>query len=76
MVRDLSDYKTQSAHGRKVHSLEDNGGAGEIRTRDNRFRKPMLYPSELQPHNSIVVLLARFRSLRVGHRVSARPRLV
>jgi hypothetical protein len=26
-----------------------NGGAGEIRTRDNRFRKPMLYPSELQP---------------------------
>ena len=26
-----------------------SGGAGEIRTRDNRFRKPMLYPSELQP---------------------------
>jgi hypothetical protein len=24
-------------------------GAGEVRTRDNRFRKPMLYPSELQP---------------------------
>ena len=26
-----------------------NGGAGEARTPDNRFRKPMLYPSELQP---------------------------
>ena len=25
------------------------GGAGEIRTRDLRFRKPTLYPSELQP---------------------------
>ena len=29
---------------------EINGGAGEIRTRDKRFRKPLLYPSELQPH--------------------------
>src|SRR6267143_6348052 len=27
----------------------DAGGAGEIRTRDKRFRKPLLYPSELQP---------------------------
>src|SRR5215469_8559662 len=26
-----------------------NGGAGEIRTPDTWFRKPMLYPSELQP---------------------------
>src|SRR5207244_6970357 len=26
----------------------ETGGAGEIRTRDLRFRKPTLYPSELQ----------------------------
>src|SRR5258708_37842153 len=26
------------------------GGAGEVRTPDLRFRKPTLYPSELQPH--------------------------
>jgi hypothetical protein len=28
---------------------ELNGGAGEARTPDLRFRKPTLYPSELQP---------------------------
>ena len=27
------------------------GGAGEVRTPDLRFRKPTLYPSELQPHD-------------------------
>ena len=29
------------------------GGAGESRTRDKRFRKPLLYPSELQPQHSV-----------------------
>jgi hypothetical protein len=29
---------------------EISGGAGEARTPDLRFRKPSLYPSELQPH--------------------------
>src|SRR6266568_1111267 len=38
-----------------------NRGAGEIRTPDKRFRKPLLYPSELQPRSSIVILLAFFR---------------
>jgi hypothetical protein len=30
-----------------------NGGAGEIRTPDTWFRKPMLYPSELQPLDKV-----------------------
>jgi hypothetical protein len=30
-------------------SYRKNGGAGEARTPDLRFRKPSLYPSELQP---------------------------
>src|SRR5580704_4350155 len=34
-----------------AHRQRCGGGAGEIRTRDNRFRKPMLYPSELQPRS-------------------------
>jgi hypothetical protein len=44
-----------------------NGGAGRIRTADKQFRKLLLYPSELQPHASIVILLAKFRSLCVRH---------
>ena len=30
------------------------GGAGESRTRDTQFRKLLLYPSELQPHATIL----------------------
>ena len=33
----------------------DSGGAGEIRTPDKRFRKPLLYPSELQPRSSTLL---------------------
>src|ERR1700756_1439266 len=33
----------------RVHTDGGDGGAGESRTRDKRFRKPLLYPSELQP---------------------------
>ncbi len=29
-----------------------NGTPGEIRTRDTRFRKPLLYPTELQGHKA------------------------
>ena len=32
-------------------SSEDNGAPEEIRTPDPRFRKPLLYPTELQAHN-------------------------
>ena len=40
---------------RKAHSLDTfpgQNGAGGTRTHDLRFRKPSLYPAELQPHNS------------------------
>jgi hypothetical protein len=33
-----------------IEMKEISGGAGEARTPDLRFRKPSLYPSELQPH--------------------------
>jgi hypothetical protein len=38
-----------------------NGGAGESRTPDLRFRKPPLYPSELQPRHQNPVSLHPFR---------------
>jgi hypothetical protein len=37
-----------------------HGGAGEIRTPDLRFRKPTLYPSELQPPISDYYILITF----------------
>jgi hypothetical protein len=43
-------------------SIEMSGGAGEIRTPDKQFRKLLLYPSELQPHISIVILPGLFSS--------------
>jgi hypothetical protein len=30
-----------------------SGGPGESRTPDKRFRKPLLYPSELQAHTEV-----------------------
>ncbi len=30
-----------------------NGGPGQIRTADTRFRKPLLYPSELQGRGAL-----------------------
>jgi hypothetical protein len=36
-----------------VQKVEKSGGAGESRTRDTWFRKPMLYPSELQPLDKV-----------------------
>ena len=41
-----------AAHEKIVNSMkskEKHGGAGESRTPDLRFRKPPLYPTELQP---------------------------
>jgi hypothetical protein len=32
-----------------LNAKEKDGGAGESRTPDLRFRKPPLYPTELQP---------------------------
>ena len=46
---------TIRASGNRMHVapnplrlLEKDGGPGESRTPDQRFRKPLLYPSELQ----------------------------
>jgi hypothetical protein len=33
-----------------LEMIENNGGPGQSRTADQRFRKPLLYPSELQGH--------------------------
>ena len=35
--------------GRAMRNLGDHGAVGGTRTRDRRFRKPMLYPVELPP---------------------------
>src|ERR1700691_3589869 len=53
----LSQCAARSSSNRKPHIetrriyrfIYENGGAGESRTPDTRFRKPLLYPSELQP---------------------------
>jgi hypothetical protein len=37
--------------------IQKSGGAGRIRTADKQFRKLLLYPSELQPRASILILL-------------------
>ena len=34
---------------------ENNGRPGGIRTPEPRFRKPLLYPSELQAHTSLLL---------------------
>ncbi len=37
-----------NASSNPLRLLEKDGGPGESRTPDQRFRKPLLYPSELQ----------------------------
>src|SRR5712692_779578 len=56
-TRRTKGAKTKSKHWRrkifkatKSYSLRQYGGAGGSRTPDLRFRKPPLYPTELQPH--------------------------
>src|SRR6202034_704334 len=41
----------RSHHVQRLFS--ENGGAGESRTPDTQFRKLLLYPSELQPHEDL-----------------------
>jgi hypothetical protein len=36
-----------------LQSIRIDGGAGESRTPDTQFRKLLLYPSELQPHEDL-----------------------
>ena len=63
----------QPAVGEQIEKLsqvtEKNGRPGGIRTPDPRFRKPLLYPSELQAHTlfSIVCRYSRLLSHSLGH---------
>jgi hypothetical protein len=52
-----------------------NGGPGETRTPDLRFRKPLLYPSELQARKVFMPIIAhRFTALEIsGERRSEAP---
>src|SRR5258707_5964339 len=51
MQRPCNGWRTdRELKSRNVYQIKElNGGAGEARTPDLRFRKPTLYPSELQP---------------------------
>ena len=51
MQRPCNGWRTgRQLKSRNVYQIKElNGGAGEARTPDLRFRKPTLYPSELQP---------------------------
>ena len=44
-----------AACGGSLQAIEKVGRPGEIRTPDPRFRKPLLYPSELQAHAQLIV---------------------
>lgn len=49
------DHVALLAGGRVNYSINDSyGDPGKIRTSDLRFRKPSLYPSELQGHSGSV----------------------
>jgi hypothetical protein len=48
--------------------IEDNGGPGVSRTRDLRFRKPLLYPSELRGHLWQLVKPASVYRTEIGRR--------
>src|SRR5215469_16300180 len=43
-----SSYSARERFGTTLGLTQNNGGPGQIRTADLRFRKPSLYPSELQ----------------------------
>ena len=49
-LADYANLREKPKSSNRMQSKALNGGAGEIRTPDTWFRKPMLYPSELQPH--------------------------
>jgi hypothetical protein len=58
-------------HAKTVYG---HGGAGESRTPDLRFRKPPLYPSELQPRNRYLVSLHPFLRKKPNIPSPATPR--
>ena len=40
--------ETEAESAESLEVIDNNGGPGVSRTRDLRFRKPLLYPSELR----------------------------
>ena len=50
--RRLAGHGPVSRTGRNVE--DESGGPGVSRTRDLRFRKPLLYPSELRGHGEVI----------------------
>ena len=43
-----AQQETEDENGDNCEVIENAGGPGVSRTRDLRFRKPLLYPSELR----------------------------
>ena len=53
----IAQYPVQPASGARTQVIDGNahpcvgvGGPGRSRTADQRFRKPLLYPTELRGH--------------------------
>ena len=51
-----------------AYLLDNNGSPGQSRTADLRFRKPLLYPSELQGHKDLRHQLSIIH--RIAHKAS------
>jgi hypothetical protein len=45
-----AQQETADENDERLEVIENVGGPGVSRTRDLRFRKPLLYPSELRGH--------------------------
>src|SRR5262249_21620603 len=69
-----STYSARERLGTTLGATQNNGGPGQIRTADLRFRKPSLYPSELQgqKHFSLFPTVLGVLRLRSGFRQRAR----
>ena len=65
-----STYSARERFGTTLGVTQNNGGPGQIRTADLRFRKPSLYPSELQGQN-LFSLPQRPRGPSASLRISA-----
>src|SRR5215469_4222372 len=76
-----STYSARERFGTTLGVTQNNGGPGQIRTADLRFRKPSLYPSELQGPGMVTVVSLSLASApefsrercESGNRQSLRP---
>ena len=51
-----AQQETEEENDESSEVIENYGGPGVSRTRDLRFRKPLLYPSELRGHKRLLLL--------------------